>query len=251
MRKIALYILTLSILTSCLEKNDCLNQFEFISCNNDSIPILNLDITKHPDTIRNDMNKLHEFDLCEKCSWVDFRLPFTIEGQKGYLKVMADFDSPVCENCPIPMRLRHYFSIMINQRNQLLVEGKLIELDSLQTKIEKYLANVGVDEMAPENFGQVNFSIFWNQDSNTKLLNSVLTTLYVSHLSFVKSELENDGIDFCKMERANLEKLKEKYPLRIEFDLGKIERMKPPNIESLKELESIETVGESEFDTEI
>jgi hypothetical protein len=251
MRKIALYILTLSLLTSCFEKDDCLNRFEFISCNNDSIPILNLDITKHPDTIRNEMNKLYGFDLCEKCSWVDFRLPFTIEGQKGYLKVMVDFDSPVCENCPIPMRLRHYFSIMINQRNQLLVEGELIEIDSLQSKIQKYLAKVGVDEMSPKNFGQVNFSIFWNQDSNTEFLNSVLTTLYVSHLSFVESELKNDGIDFCKMERENLEKLKEKYPLRIEFDLGKIERMKPPNIEKLKELESIEIVEENEVEIEI
>ena len=232
MRNIALYILTLSLLTSCFEKNNCINQFEFISCNNDSIPILNLDITKHPDTIRNEMNKLYGFDLCKKCSWVDFRLPFTIDGQKGYLKVMADFDSPFCENCPIPIRLRHYFSIMINQNNQLLVEGELIELDSLQLKIEKYLASVGVDEMAPENFGQVNFSIFWNQDSDPEFLNSVLTALYFSHLSFVKSELEKDGIDLCKMEGAKLEKLKEKYPLRIEFDLGKIKRMKPPNIEN-------------------
>src|SRR5690554_9822 len=251
MRKIALYILTLSLLTSCSEKDDCLNRFEFISCNNDSIPILNLDITKNPDTIRNEMNRLYGFDLCEKCSLVDFRLPFTIEGQKGYLKVMADFDSPVCENCPIPMRLRHYFSIMINKRNQLLVEGELVEIDSLQSKIQKYLVKVGVDEMSPKNFGQVNFSIFWNQDSNTEFLNSVFTKLYVSHLSFVESELKKDGIDFCKMERENLEKLKKKHPLRIEFDLGKIERMKPPNIEKLKELESIEIVEENEVEIEI
>jgi hypothetical protein len=134
------------------------------------------------------------------------------------------------------MRLRHYFSIMINQENQLLVESELIELDSLQTKIENYFAKVGVDEMAPKNFRELNFKIFWNQDSNTEFLNSVLTKLYVSHLSFVKSELKNDGIDFCKIESNNLEKLKVKYPLRIEFDLGKTERMKPPNIEKPKEL---------------
>jgi hypothetical protein len=197
---------------------------------------LKFDIKKHPDTIRNELNKLYGFELCKKCSWADFRLPFTIEGQKGYLKIMADFDSPVCENCPIPMRLRHYFSIMINQENQLLVESELIELDSLQTKIENYFAKVGVDEMAPKNFRELNFKIFWNQDSNTEFLNSVLTKLYVSHLSFVKSELKNDGIDFCKIESNNLEKLKVKYPLRIEFDLGKTERMKPPNIEKPKEL---------------
>jgi len=167
------------------------------------------------------MNKLYGTDLCKKCSWVDFKLPFTIEGEKGYLKVMADFDTPICNNCPIPMRLRHYFYITINQRNQLLVEGELIKLDSLQLKIENYLAKVGIDEMAPENFEQVNFKIFLSENTDIGFLNSVLTSLHLSHIAFVESEIQNDGIDFCKITRIDIEKLKEKYPLRIEFDLGK------------------------------
>jgi len=93
--------------------------------------------------------------------------------------------------------------------------------------------------------------MFWNEDSDIDFINSVLTTLYSSHLEFVESEIQKDELDFCKMKRINIEKLKEQYPLRIEFDLGKIERMKPPNFEKLKEFESIETVEESEFETEI
>ena len=251
MRKIALYMLTLSSLLSCSKSEVCLNEFKFSSCQTETIPILHLDITKHPDTIRNDMHKLYGFNLCEKCSWVDFRLPFTIAGQNGYLKVMADFDAPVCKNCPIPMRLRHYFSIQINQRNQLFVEGKLIEIDSLPSKIQKYLAKVGVDEMAPENLAQVNFKILWDQKTTPKFLNSVLSTLSVSHLAFVTSALEKDGIDLCTMDSTNLEKLKGKYPLRIEFDLGKREKMRPPTMDSLKAFESIETIHEKEQEIEI
>lgn len=166
MKHILFLALLISLLTSCLDKNKCLNQFEFSTCKNDSIPILNLDITKHPDTIRAEMNKLYGLDLCKKCSRVDFRLPFEIEKQKGFLKVRTDFNSPVCGNCPTYVRLRHYFSIMVNQKNQLLVEGELTQLDSLQPKIERYLTSVGVEEMAPENFEKINFSILWSQDSD-------------------------------------------------------------------------------------
>lgn len=241
MRTILLFILTLTLLTSCSVKNECNNRFEFISCN-DSIPILNLDISKNSDTIRNEMKKLYGFDLCEKCSWVDFKLPFTIEGQEGYLKVMTDFDAPICDNCPTSCELRYYFSIMINQRNQLLVEGDCIGIDSLQSKVEEYLATVGNDEMAPETFNQVNFRIFWNQESNIDFLNSVLSILYKSHLAIVELELEENGIDFCGLDKLRIEKLKEQYPLRIEFDLGKIKRMNPLFNNKHIEIDSFEMV---------
>lgn len=173
------------------------------------------------------MNKLYNSDLCKNCSLVDFRLPFTIDNQKGYLKIMTDFDFSVCENCPIPIRRRNNFSIMINSRNQLSAGGKLIPLDSLQSEINRYLSTVGIDKMGPENFGQVNFRMFWDQSSSIEFLDSVLISLYSSHLSFVLAELEKEGIDFCKLEKTTIKQLKEKYPLRIEFDLGKIEKNSP------------------------
>lgn len=82
MKHIALYVWALLLLAGCRDKNECINRFEFISCNNDSIPTLNLDISKDPDQIRREMNELYGYDLCENCGWVDFRLPFTIEGKK-------------------------------------------------------------------------------------------------------------------------------------------------------------------------
>lgn len=232
------FIFTILLLTSC-STNDCKTRFEFISCN-DSIPILNLDLTTHPDAIRKELNELYGFDLCDKCTWAEFRLPFTIEGQNGYLKVRTDFDSPVCGNCPIPMRKRHHFSIMINQRDQLLVEGEMIELDSLQAKVANYLASVGNDDMAPETFKQVNFRLFWNQESNTEFLHDVLTVLYKSHLAFVESKLAEDGIALCNMEKERIDGLKEQYPLRIEFDLGRVDRMGPLEVGEIEMGEEIE-----------
>lgn len=63
---------------------------------------------------------------------------------------------------------------------------------------------------------------------------SVIQTLKTAHFSVVKQKIEKEGIDFCKMDRTNLYKIKKKYPLNIEFDLGKIERMKPSNIDEFE-----------------
>ena len=226
MKKVSLTIWLLILLTSCSVNHGCENRFDFISCNN-SIPILDLDISKHSDSIRKEINELYEFDLCQECSRIEFKIPFVVEGKSGYLEVMADFDFPVCENCPVPMRSRHYFSVLINQNNQILAEGEVTEIDKLRSKILNYLAAVGNNEMTPETFGQVNFRIHWDQDSDVGVLNSVLTILYKSHLDFVERQLLRNETDFCSIEQTEIAQLKEQYPLRIEFNLTKTERLKP------------------------
>ncbi len=235
MKTIVFYILVFILQTSCSNKKECNNRYKMISCNLDSIPILNLDLSKHIDSIRNEMNQLYGLDLCQKCDYADFRLPFTIEGQKGFIKVMVDYDYHICENCPIPMRLKHEFSILIKQNNQLLVEGEWVKLDTFQKRIEHYMASVGVDSIGPENFSQVNFRITWEQNTNNELLKSVLNSLYHSHLTFINKTLKQNNVDFFKLKQDKLDELKVKFPLRIELDLGKFRRIKPPIIEKMSE----------------
>ena len=227
MKSIPILICAIILLTACSVNNNCQNRFKFISCS-DSIPILNLDITQDRDTIRKKMNELYGIDLCEKCSLVDFRLPIDIEGKKGFIKVMADFDSPFCENCPIPIRKRHYFSILINQENMLLAENELTEKSALQSKIVTYLESIGNDKNTPKVYEQVNFSLSWGRNSNRDFINSILTILHQSHLAFVESQLEKSGIDICGLKNVKIDSLKTQFPLNIEFSSGKIEKMAPP-----------------------
>lgn len=217
--------------------NDCSNRFDFISTTN-SIPTLNLDITKHPDSIRQEMNSLYGENLCKKCAWIIFKLPFSIEGEKGFLKIMVDFDYPYCENCAVPIRLRYYFNILINRHGVIFAENEVIMLDSLYRVLSKYLSKVGVDENYPETFKEVNYKLTWEQETERAHLDSALTFIYKAHLDYVESKIRFDQRNFCDLNNAEIEKLKEKYPLRIEFDLGKNSKLKPSGV--IKVLEVID-----------
>lgn len=58
MRKTLFYILSVLLLVSCSVKDDCKNRFDFIS-SDASIPIIDLDITKHSDSIRKELSDLY------------------------------------------------------------------------------------------------------------------------------------------------------------------------------------------------
>ncbi|MCB9261224.1 MAG: hypothetical protein H6607_02455 [Flavobacteriales bacterium] len=220
MKHTAIIILILIVGIGCFNKKDRNNRFDFINCS-DTIPEMDIDIKRNADSIRNDLSELYGYDLCEECGWVNFKMPFKIQNKSGFLKVMIDYDYEICDNCPIAMRERNYFSIMFNQHDKLLVAGRPIEKDSLKPQIIKYLSKVGKDDLAPEDLNGLNYLIYWKPDCNREMLDSILTIVYQSHLEFVENELKTKNIDFCSLNRMQLDSLKLKYPLRIEFDLEK------------------------------
>ncbi len=226
-------------LQSCTTKPHCSNSIDFIS-SQDSIPVLEFDITSNPMEVRRQMCELYSFDLCTKCSLVEFKVPFEIEGKEGFLKVTVDFDSPICENCPVPMRSRHYCSILINSKNQILFEGQHVDIDSLQSEIIGYLSKVGSAPIGPRAIDKVNFRIGWAEGVNKEVVYLMLKRIYQAHLHFVEGEIEKTGSNFCSLSKMELSALKEKYPLKIEFDLGKQEFMIPKNPEGHLMTEEIE-----------
>jgi len=236
MKHSAIIILISIILTNCSINNDCNNRFNLIS-SNDNIPVLQLDISKHPDSIRNDLNELYGFDLCNKDSLIEFKIPFIIEGQSGYLKVMTDFGYPYCKHGSVSMQSRSIFIIMINQYNMILADGKPSNLDLLNSQLKEYILNIGKGKSDSETIKQLKYNIIWDQKSNIDSLNSIFTILYKSNLYYVERELEKIGIDLCNLSNTEIFKLKEKYPLKIEFDLGRLKRIKPPDLDSIKNIE--------------
>lgn len=238
-------------LISCSINDDCNNRYAFSNCDLD-IPIVQFDYFDHFDSVRQDIRNQFKYDLCEKCSWIDFKIPFGFEDKKGYLKVMADFDYPICENCPVPIRLRYYYSIMINRNNQLLVNGRPMKIDSLKNSIVTYYDNVGNPEgYFPEKYSQVNFRFFWDTETEKTSIDKILTEISNAHLTFVEHKVADNGLEFCKLTREELDNLKNKYPLRIEFDLGKIDLMKP-DFDKLEQLKAIPIIDEDiEIESEI
>lgn len=192
------------------------------------IPIIQIDYSKHFDSIRQDIQNQFDYDLCEKCSWIDFKIPFEFEEKKGFLKVMADFDYPICENCPVPFRLRYYYSILINRNNQLFVNGLPMEIDSLRSSIVRYYGNVGDSEgNYPKKYSYVNFRLLWNRETEKSLIDKLLTEISKAHLTFVEHKIAENGLVFCNLTDDELIKLGVEYPLQIEFDLGKDNKLMP------------------------
>jgi len=213
--------------------DECKNRSDLISTN-DSIPILELDYSEAPESTLERMNNLYGTDLCEKCGWVEFKSQFESEGKKVYVKLIADFDYPYCSNCPIAMRLRDYFHILVNDNNQILAEGELVTIESLKEEIKSYLSKVGVDDDFPKSYERVNYSIQWDKNSKSKFVDSVFTSIFTSYIDFVTSKTFEGGVDFCSLEKTDVTKLKTDYPLRIQINLGNSIHM--PSSEQLEEI---------------
>ena len=240
-------ILTLLILTSCSSINDCDNRFYFSNCDLD-IPIVQLDYAKNFDSTRCEIQNQFKDDLSEWCSWVEFKIPFEFDCKKGYLKVLADFDYPFGKNCPDPIRLRYYYTIIININSQLIVNGELMQYDSLKSSILNYFNNVGNKEgFYPEKYDQVNFLLYWDRKTKSSSIEKVLTEISNAHLLFVEQKVTMNGFKFCNLTIRELDSLKSMYPIRIELDLGKIRRMAPPDIKQLNELERINPMEDNEL----
>ncbi|MDY8134463.1 hypothetical protein [Aquimarina sp. 2201CG5-10] len=205
--------------------NTCSNRFDFIA-STDTIPVLKFDVKTPYYLARKDISDLYyNDDLCKHCSRIEFKIPFDIENKDGTLKVMTDYDYPYCQECPIPNRFREYYRINIYTKNRLYVEDKTISLDSLPSNIETYLQSIGKNKIAPESFSKVNYLIDWQQGVNQKFLDTILKKITKAHLKNVERLVNESNRDFCSLDKEELMKLKRKYPLQIEFDLGKSEKM--------------------------
>lgn len=246
-----LIIFTILTLIRCSTNNECDNRYAFSNCDL-NIPIVQIEYSAHFDSVRQEIRNHFEYDLCEKCSWIDFKIPFGFEDKKGFLKVMADFDYPICENCPVPIRLRYYYTIMINRNSQLLVNGRPMKIDSLSSSIVRYYDNVGnSDRYYPENYKQVNIRFIWYRETEKNSIDKILTEVSKAYLTFVEQQVAEKGLEFCKLTGVEIENLKKEYPLRIEFDLGKIDMMKP-DFEKLEQLKNVPIIEEDiEIESEI
>lgn len=242
--QISIAILTMTLFSSCLPEHECNNRFNFIS-SNDSLAILKLNYALPADSQIVKLKQLYEDDLCNRCSWVDFKTPFEIQGDRGFLKFSVDFDYPYCTNCPMTIRYREYFQILINTSNQLLVEGEPISLDSLDEKIYNYLSNFYPAELPSEHYKNVNYSVQWNLATDSNLIKSVFSHIYTSQLEFIETKLKEKGRDFCSLQPIALQKLKEEFPFRIEL-FSSLKIQVPKAINSIRTDSTVSSISKED-----
>jgi hypothetical protein len=238
MKPLLTQILTLLIIITSCSKN-CDSVYEIANCSDNQIPIFQIDFNK-PDSINfQNLEKIYNEKLCDRCTWVPFRLPYEFQNRNGYLKILVDCDSPYCADCPVAMRHRYTFDILINSRNQLLVEGDLNHLDSLRYSIRNYYEKIAKQKPGyPERYDQVHFQINWDKESKKEVIFRVLdiiTTEYSSNI--IDGFPENK---YCNLTNEEKLEINLKYPLNISFELQEMNIPPPPKfIET--ETEQVET----------
>lgn len=220
MNKILL-ILTTLFLIQCNIKKEVSNELFFINCT-EEIPLINLELDNDFENSRELIETTFGESLCERCSWVNFKVPFKYKSHNINLKLMSDFDTPYCKDCGIPMRYRFYYYISINKFNEIFAEDEIVNIETLQSTLIKFFMNIGENEaIAPEKFNQVNFLLEWEKKTPLIIINKTINQIITARLNFVKEQLRSNDIDFEKLDTIELKELDKKYPLRIELDLGK------------------------------
>jgi hypothetical protein len=231
-------LITAIILLGC--SDNCINRYDFSNSTED-IPIIPIDFGDSEKAIRLKIESQFEEDLCDKCDWVEFKLPMQFGDRDGHLKVKTDYGYPICENCGVPIELNYNFRISINRFDMVFAKSRITSVDSLSFEIVGYFQNVGNSVgHYPKRFDQVIFTVDWDEGTNDLTITNVLREISEGHLEFVESMFIRNGNDFCSMSSSELSSLKNEYPLNIELDLGKQDKINAPLREKYERMKEVE-----------
>lgn len=221
--KILLPILMLVVVVGCTytytTKPTYDTTYDFLNCDLD-IPIVDLDYTKDDAALRKAIEDAFGEDLCNRCGEVAFKIPATFNDKQGYQKVWVNYENPYCGKCPVYIRLKQYYRILVGESDHILVNNDLLPLDSLRHDVVAYYRNVGIDEDLPKDLDRVKFKISWNKEASKVTIERVLNELNEAQITFVAEQLALEGLAFDKLTKEQVQELKQKYKLHIAFDLG-------------------------------
>lgn len=215
-------ILFFLFLSQCKPKIEkCNDKFNFIHCT-DSIPVINFPLNQNHDTIYDKLKML--YNNTDSFASYFFRLPFEIDNQKGHIKIHTKIGVRKSIICG----LRNNLTILINSQNQLLVKNAWSNLDTLKHILELNFKGKYSHDQDPTNHESLNIVLKWDKNASPKILQKIINTIVETHFKFVTENLLYENENFCSLKKYNITQLKEKFPLRIEFDLFQYE-LEPPS----------------------
>lgn len=216
-------IVTISTLLSCSKEFEintiieniekqlpiCLNEYKLIQAP-DSIPYVPLKFSDNKSKVEQKFKQVFGEDLCDKSFY--YKLPLAIHNEK-HLSVATSF-TKLC-NVDILMRFR-FIEILINNEGEVLFEGKPVNKDSIGVSIFNQYLKIISDTNITDFIEPI--SIKWNlttpNDSMNKIMDQIidgylLTANYYSHNRY--------NVHICKLTNEEINKIKEIFPLKLNF----------------------------------
>ncbi len=187
------------------EWSDCPNFFKLIR-SEQAHPILEFEMDWPPDTLGDLIQNLYAYDLCSQCTDALVNVNFPIYGKVVPVKMVKPFDFECCEGCPIPMLKKSFCDIIINNKDLLLVKGRRIEENQLDTLINNYLVD--------DKYMKKLFYIKWQQGTSREILDRVMLKIVTAYALTCEKKLEKE---LCSATVEEIIKVKNDFALDIIF----------------------------------
>ncbi len=213
MEKCCLILLVLFIFCGCetYQKTDeCNNRITYLNCVDESIPIFDFDLSKNAVLLDEEFYALYPFELDTICDWVSFRYPIKMKGLEWNQKIWVDTRRGI--GCPTICGITERFDVVVNMNDDMLVEGEISNLITLQVQINNYLNKLDDEELR-----SFKYAFHWHRKTSPEMVDSIIYTINQAHLMYVEEKLKENNQFFCELSDSQLDSVKNVYPISIEM----------------------------------
>ena len=197
----------------------CKKSAELLTTNSDA-PLLTLNANEPPDSL---VIKRKDNGFCLSIPHGNYSFKLLFNARKS-----SNNDSTAY--CGI----RYSTDIMLNSRNMIMYENKIITIDSLKQEIDAYYKSVGAPKTdAPTTIGQVNFTVKWQAGCSKSILEQIFKAICFSYLGAIEY---HERIKICNLSSKQIKHYQEQYPLNILLRGN----LRGPNMNEIKIIEITE-----------
>lgn len=215
----------------------CLQEKELL-CAPDSLPQINIDFNKPPDSIFAEIEFAMEYNICDKM--ISFGLPYDLQLQKSQV-TSNSINLPVIVYKQCDRYLDAYppkMPILMNNKEEMLINGKLGNKDSLEIWIEAYYYDYHIPMIqSPKN---AFFNFRWDERANKDSVTAVFASIIKGYMNVAnRNSQEQYNKLLCELPEDKLDSLKHALPFNLKLSMGEItpDIPLPPPPEKYKDTE--------------
>ena len=155
---------------------------------------------------------------------VFFLVTTTMDIDKGILVTLPPYD-PNQEDVEVKLNQRNVLEILVNARDQLLVEGELLDIAELKEFCMKHVDNDGVDPDFSDSPQEAVVALQNDKGTTYNRYIEVYNEIRAAYNSLRENKAKRDfGISYAQLDTAKQRSIKKYYPLRLSesdpFDSG-------------------------------
>ncbi len=149
-----------------------------------------------------------------------FLVTTTIASDKGLAIILP----PKKEDAPpvqVKMKERNIFKVLINSKDQLLVEGELIEVSQIRELAMKFISNKGVDEKSSESPEKAVVSLKADRGTSYEMYINVMDELKAAYHELRAQVLNITVEEYLQLDKKDanqnemFERSQKEYPMQI------------------------------------